>query len=247
MQIVDRQPGEVADRVERSRRAAGGVRGVDLRGEDRIRAADLDHHVARQGQHRDRVRLRVGAEQHQRVGARRSALRLAVAAVVADHERDRRLVGRRHAVERRLRGLHVRRVGADRGDALVQPEVDAADERHDERSHAGGDDAEHASREGPCRRGVEACGASYTVTGESASGGSIARPLPPAAALRPWPRFSVVRTVSEATHRTDMARSSHRATIPDATERLSAQPGSYPRLGPSQRSTSANGRSLRAA
>ena len=213
---------------------------------DRVRTADLDDHVARQGQHRDRVRLRVGAQEHQRVGARRRPLRLAVAAVVADDERDRRLVGRRHAVERRLRRLHVSRVGADGRDALVQPEVDASDERHDEREHAGRDDGEHAA-EIAHAVAARSPGVSYTVTGDSASGGSTTLRLHRWRA--PFPRSFQRRPheVSEASHRTDMARASHRATIPDATERPRLNPARTRGSGLSQRSTSANGRSLRTA
>ena len=144
-QVVDREAGQPADRLERPLRAAGRVRRVDLRAELVSGAADVDDHVSREREHRDRLRLRIGPQEHERVGARGRSLRLTVPAVVADHERDRGLVRRRHRVEARLRLLHVGRVRADRGDALVDEQVDAADEREGEHEQAGADDREDAA------------------------------------------------------------------------------------------------------
>ena len=75
------------------------------------RAMDLDAQVARERQHRERVRRRVRAHEHERVRARGlPVLMSSRRAVVADHERDRRLVGRRHVVELLLRALDLGRV-----------------------------------------------------------------------------------------------------------------------------------------
>ena len=133
-QVVDRQAGELADGLERPLRAARRVGVVDPRTERRpAGTVDLNEEVAREREQRDRLRLGVGADEHDRVGARLDVLPLAGAPVVADDERRRRLAGQRDVEP--LRGdLDVRRRGDDVGDALVEPEVGAAGDRadHDE-------------------------------------------------------------------------------------------------------------------
>ena len=70
------------------------------------RAVDRDREVAREGEHRDRLRLRVDPQQHERVRSR-GRVSLSCAVVVPDEEPDGRLVRRRRQVEPLLRGLYV--------------------------------------------------------------------------------------------------------------------------------------------
>ena len=72
-QVVHRQAGQRLHRRQAAGSAAERVGGVDLVQSQvaLARALDVDLEVAREGQHRDRVRARVGAEQHHRVRARR--------------------------------------------------------------------------------------------------------------------------------------------------------------------------------
>jgi hypothetical protein len=97
---------------------------------------DLDVQVAWERQHRDRVRGRVGAHEHERVRPGRVAeLDVFEPAVVADHERDRRLVRRRHLRELLLGDLHLGRGHVELLDAGVQVEVVAAREAQCEHQH----------------------------------------------------------------------------------------------------------------
>ena len=112
--------------------AAARVRRVDAVADRRLaRAVDVDDQVAREREHRDRLRVRVGADQHQRVGAR--GLRVvAEAVVVADDQRDGGLV-RDRQVEHLLGLDHVLGRRPQVLDGLVEPEVAAAGRREPER------------------------------------------------------------------------------------------------------------------
>ena len=91
-QVVDLHPGEEPHGLQRALRPAGRVCGVDLVEERRpSRAADLDAHVAREREERDRVGRRIGPDEHEGVGAPGGPFSLA--SVVPDHERDRGLPG----------------------------------------------------------------------------------------------------------------------------------------------------------
>ena len=111
-QIVDRDAGQLLDGVERALRAASRPRRIDsvTRISRRRVAVDRDDEVAREREQRERVILRVGPDQHQRVGARvlRAEAAGAGALVVADDERGCRFRRRRHAREVFLRLLHRR-------------------------------------------------------------------------------------------------------------------------------------------
>ena len=124
-QVIDREPGELLDRRHGAGGAAVGVRRVDLLPADEaVGARHVDREIAREGEDRDGGRVRLRADEHDRVRAR--SVGLAEAAVVADHERDRRLarIGRpgkllgRLLVRLRLRRDCLKRV--------VEPQVDAA-------------------------------------------------------------------------------------------------------------------------
>ena len=150
-QIVHRQPRQLADGFQRALGPALGVGAVDPRAEGRTAGTDdVDVEVPGQREHRDRLGLRVGADEHDRVGAGLGAPRLALAAVVADDERRRRLAGQRD-VEALRRDLHVRRVRDDRRHALVEPEVRASRDRAraDEQRHQEPD--ESGAEDGPAR------------------------------------------------------------------------------------------------
>ncbi len=114
-QVVDGQPGQLADGLEGPLRAARRVGVVDPGAEDRLaRAVDLDEEVARERHHRDRLRLRIGTHEHDRVGARLRPLALAGALVVADHESRGGLAGQRRDVEPLRRDLDFGRGCAER-------------------------------------------------------------------------------------------------------------------------------------
>ena len=145
-QVVDREARQLLHGLDRALGAAPGVGVVDLlRGRAAARTGDAHDEVARQREHRDRLRLRVGAQQHQRVGAGRRAVALVGAVVVADDEGDRRLARQRDR-EAPLRRLHVHRVGADLRDALMEVEVGPTE--HAGADHRRGDEepAEIAAR-----------------------------------------------------------------------------------------------------
>jgi hypothetical protein len=84
--VVDGQVRQRANGFERALRPAVRVRRVDpVDGAAAVRAAHLDDQVARERERRHRLGLRVGAEEHDRVGARRRRAVLGPV-VVADHE-----------------------------------------------------------------------------------------------------------------------------------------------------------------
>jgi hypothetical protein len=135
-QVVDREVRERAHGFERAGRPTERVRLVDpARVCATVRAAAVDDQVAREREQRDRVRGRVGSEEHDRVRARRG-IAVAGPVVVADQERVRGLAGDR-VVEalRGLGGLHRARSEGVR--VLVRVDVRAAcdpeDRRHGER------------------------------------------------------------------------------------------------------------------
>ena len=138
-EVVDLQAGEQSHGLERALRAARGVGRVDLVEERRAaRAPDLDAHVAREREERDRVGRGVGADEHQRVRA--PARPVALAGVVADDERDGGLA-RERDVER-LGGLaDGRRLCGDGGDRLVEVEIRAT--RRARRDDEAGDAQPH--------------------------------------------------------------------------------------------------------
>ena len=122
-QVVHRHARQRLDRVQGALRPAVGVGVGDLVEEPRSpRAPDLDAHVARERQERDRVRGRIGANQHQRVRAPRGVVAVLLAVVVADHERDRRLSWECNC--KLSRGaLYRRRVGRDGRDRLMEVQI----------------------------------------------------------------------------------------------------------------------------
>ena len=139
-QVVDRQRGEVLDRQHGALRPAARVGRVDAVGGDhvadgvRLGRAAVDRHVevAREGEERDGLRLRVGADEHQGVRQRRPVRLDAGAMVVADHERDRGVVSDRD-VQAPRRPNDVRCVRTNARDGLVEVEVGAAGDREHER------------------------------------------------------------------------------------------------------------------
>ena len=142
--VVDRDPGQLLHGRQRAARAAVGVGLVDAARPRRVAlAAGVRHdEVAREGQHRDRVLLRIDAHEHDRVGAG-AGRGVAGAHVVADHDGHRRLV-RAACLGELLDGRpHLGRGRVDRGDAVVEVELDAAGEpaRRDEDERHQPDDA----------------------------------------------------------------------------------------------------------
>jgi hypothetical protein len=118
---------------------------------------DVHHEIARQRQHGERVLVRVCPDEHDRVRARLEVALRPLALVVADHERDRRLV-RGHHVELFLGLLQLRRAGADVGDLLRVVEEQAApgagaDDDHD-REHPQRDRPDQVPERPPRRRGL---------------------------------------------------------------------------------------------
>jgi hypothetical protein len=149
-QVVDREPRQLPDRLERALRAALGVRAVDAGVEARRPGADdLDVEVAREREQRDRLRLGVGAHEHDGVGPGGDAV-LAGALVVADDEGGGRLA-RQRDVEALRGDLHVRCRGDDRSDALVEPEVGAAGDRADDDEDRDQHPREDGPQPGPAR------------------------------------------------------------------------------------------------
>ena len=136
--VVDRDAGQLLDGLQRPARPAVRVGLVDPAGERQLAraAGNRDDEVARERHHRDDLLLRVGAQQHDRVRARADRALRPEALVVADHQRDSRLVRRRH-VEILLGVDEGLRVCAHLGDALVDVEPGAAGERsrRDEHDH----------------------------------------------------------------------------------------------------------------
>ena len=202
-QVVDRDPGQMPNCLERAARAAVGVGAVDPVGarSDRRsvaspggsppRAVEGHLEITREREQRDRLRDRVGPDQHHRVRAR-GRVAVAGAMVVADHERDRGVLRVRDRVEPLLRALRRGRMALQRGGALVRPEVEAADEPAD--GHQ--DDHDQPEEEAADLRGEPALGRRWLPVQRDRGqrpGGRIARPLPFTSAPRPIPLFSVVR------------------------------------------------------
>ena len=135
-QVVHGDSGQLLDGVERAAHAAGRPGGVDAVGLDRGRRIAVDRHleVAREREQRQRVRLRVGADEHDRVGARvlRAEAEGAGARVVADHERDGRLRRCRQLREVLLRSPDLLRVRRERIQRLVRIEIEPAREARDD-------------------------------------------------------------------------------------------------------------------
>ena len=136
---------------------------------------------------------RVGADQHHGVGARRIRDGFPGAMVVADHERDRGVMG--DGDVEAPRGPHdVRGVGANGRDRLVEVEVGATGNRahgertDDERQHEQEDAAEES-------RGRFARGRRLAIAGDRATvrGWEDGMAVAVAPAPRPTPLFSVVR------------------------------------------------------
>ena len=153
--VVDRQARQVADGAERPDRAAGRVRGVDLRRERRVAGTvDRDVQVAGEREERDRLLPRVRAHQHQGVGARRCVLPLVGAVVVAEHERGRGLAGESD-LQRLERLLHLGRARRDGCDSLMEVEVRAARgaaDQHGEHERRPAEDRERERAAAPGRR-----------------------------------------------------------------------------------------------
>ena len=158
--VVDRDAGQLLDGLERALRAAVAVGRVDLAGAVRaVLAPDRDGEVAREREHRDRLRVRVDAHEHDRVGARAAAG--SPARVVAEDERDCRLA-RQRDVELLLGDLHGGRMRLDRVHRLVEPEVGAAADpecdRDDDEQRSDQDPAEDAETAPTRRRGLTVAG-----------------------------------------------------------------------------------------
>ena len=103
-----------------------------------LAAGVLDHQVAREGEHRQRLLVRVGAQEHERVRA--PCRDLAGPLVVADDDRDRWLAGD-DGVQLLRRPDHLLRGGPDGGDAVVEVELHATRERAGRDEHR--DDEPH--------------------------------------------------------------------------------------------------------
>ena len=99
--VVDRDAGQLLDGLERPARPAVGVGLVDPPAEGQLArtAGNGNDEVARERHHRDDLLLRVGAQKHDRVRAGAERALGTEALVVADHERDRRLVRCGNGVE----------------------------------------------------------------------------------------------------------------------------------------------------
>ena len=143
--VVDLHAQHLAHGLDRERRTAVGVGLVDL-----ARPDALDRHVevARQGEQRQHLRLRIDADQHERV---RVAARVprAVALVVAEHERDGRLRRRvDHLLELLVGRLEVRVVR--RRDAL-EAVPDVVRDRAADRDAAHQHDRERPAQDAPER------------------------------------------------------------------------------------------------
>ncbi len=122
-QVVHLEAGQGLHGVEGALRPALLVRVRDLvEVRQPARAPDLDAHVSRKRQERDRIGVRIGAHEHQRVRARRRSLAVREPVVVTDHERKSGLAGKRH-LERSRRALHRGILGCDGGNRLVEVEV----------------------------------------------------------------------------------------------------------------------------
>ncbi len=150
-QVVDGEAGQLLDRVECSARPADRPRGVDaIRRRRRRRiAVDGNDEVTREREQRQRLQLRVGPHEHDRVGARRSRVEplRAGARVVSDDERGRRERRRRHSLQVLLGDDELFRLRRERVERLVAVQIKAAREtRRDDEEHEQ-DPAEHARRE----------------------------------------------------------------------------------------------------
>ena len=119
----------------------------------RVLAVDRDDQVPREREHRQRVLLRVGADEHDRVAARvRFAERIDTGScVVADHQRRRRVRRRGDGVELLRRELDRLRVRRERVERLVRIEVEPAGDAARDDEQAEGDPAEDEADEAPCR------------------------------------------------------------------------------------------------
>ena len=142
-EVVHREPRQRADRLQRPRRAAFGVRLVDPAPVGRLAGArDVDDQVAREREQRDRLGVRVGTHEHDGVGAGLLRCIRPFPLVVADDERSRRLV-RERDVELLLGDHDVGRRRDEVLDALLEEEVVAASDRagrHQQRDEHPGDD-----------------------------------------------------------------------------------------------------------
>ena len=148
-QVVDLDSRQRLHRLEAAALATRAEGLVDARAVGRLApAVDLDVEIAREGQHRDRLSLRIEPDQHDRVRAGLHTFPFAVALVIADHHGHGRLAGERHVED--LLGLD--RLGcvcADSGDAFVDPEPEAAHERT--RQHQEDDDQPEEGLADPAR------------------------------------------------------------------------------------------------
>ncbi len=149
-EVVDRQPGQLLDRLDGSLEPAERVRRVDrARKWGAPGAVDVDHQVARERHRGERADIRVRANQHDRVCAAASLLVLGpLPEVLAHDHRDRGAAGQRDVeLLRSLADLRVLARGAvDVDHRLLAVEPIAARDADGERRE-GGEEEEQDSRD----------------------------------------------------------------------------------------------------
>ena len=122
-EVVDRQSRERAHGLDAAGCAALRERRVDPVAKiGAARAFDRRDQVTRERQHRERPRVGIGPDEDQGVGAAGELGLLALSAVGADYERDRRLTGNRH-VETFCRCTVGPRLRADRREELMRLQI----------------------------------------------------------------------------------------------------------------------------
>ncbi len=135
--VVDLEPGELLDHVERLLRATGRVGGVELVDAD---ARDVHAQVAWDGEQRDPVLVRVDAQQHRRVRTARVALR--VEALVRAHDQDRLRIAPLDLAELVLQALQrvvVVESRRDVGEVDEQADGRGGRDRRDDHDRPGGE------------------------------------------------------------------------------------------------------------
>ena len=168
-EVVDRKTRERLHGLETSERTTLRERGVDpIVVDEPSRTVNRDDQIARERQHRDRVRSRIGPDEHQRVGPS-GDVGLGTAALVGTDQKRGRRSARRRDVEMLLRQLVGFRLRRDRAEELVllqigRPRCAAGDDqrRHNRPTEDEPDDMPRAS---PRRIGLAVSGHRRPHTG----------------------------------------------------------------------------------